>query len=110
MRELYIEGLAIHDDPNHAWVLVRASAKHWKGHVQAGLLSREITEFGMPTRSKHVEGNIAGGVIASRQGIPRGQRTRACTESSCARTGRSHVLPVWLITGRAAQGTPRRYA
>ena len=38
MRELYIEGLAIHDDPNHAWMLVRASAKRWKGHVQAGLL------------------------------------------------------------------------
>jgi hypothetical protein len=110
MKELYIEGLAIHDDPNHAWVLVRASAKRWKGHVQARLLSREIKEFGVSTRSKRVEGNIAGGVIASRQGTPRGQGTRACTESSCARTGRSHVLPVWLITGRAAQGTPRRYA
>ena len=110
MRELCVEGLAIHDDPNHARVLVRASAKRWKGHVQAGLLSREIKEFGMPTRSKRVEGNIADGVNASRQGIPRGQRTMACTESPCARTGRSHVLPVRLITGRAAQGTLRRYA
>ena len=27
--------------PNHAWMLVRALAKRWKGHVQAGLLSRE---------------------------------------------------------------------
>ena len=95
---------------NHAWMLVRASAKRWEGHVQARLLSREIKEFGVPTRSKHVEGNIAGGAIASRQRTPRGQRTRACTESSCARTGRSHVLPVGLITGRAAQGTLRRYA
>jgi hypothetical protein len=96
--------------PNHALMLARAAAKRWEGYVQAGLLSREIKEFGVPTRSKHVEGNIVGGVIASRQGTPRGQRTRACTESSCARTGRSHVLPVWLITGRAAQGTLRRYA
>jgi hypothetical protein len=96
--------------PNHAWMLVRASAKRWEGHVQAGLLSREIKEFGVPTRLTDVEGNIVGGAIASRQGIPRGRRTRACTESSCARTGRSHVLPVPLIAGRAAQGTPRRYA
>jgi hypothetical protein len=110
MRELCIEGLAIRGDPDHAWVLVRASAKRWKGHVQARLLSREIKEFGVPTRSKRVEGNIADGVIASRQGTPRGRRTRACAESSCARTGRSHVLPAGLITGRAAQGTPRRYA
>ena len=32
--------------PNHAWVLVRASAKRWEGHVQAGLLSREIIGSG----------------------------------------------------------------
>ena len=49
--------------PNHAWVLVRASAKRWEGHVQAGLLSREIKEFGVPTRLTDVEGNIVGGGI-----------------------------------------------
>jgi hypothetical protein len=43
---------------------------------------------------------------ASCRGTLRGQRTRACTESSCARTGRAHRLPVQLIAGRAAQGTP----
>ena len=35
--------------PNHAWVLVTASAKRWEGHVQAGLLSREIIRS-VPTR------------------------------------------------------------
>src|SRR5450756_681507 len=39
------------------------------------------------------EGTIAGGASASRQGTPRGQRTRACTEPPCARTGRSHDCP-----------------
>src|SRR5674536_192882 len=39
------------------------------------------------------EGTIAGGASASRQGTPRGQRTRACTEPTCARTGRSHDCP-----------------
>ena len=67
--------------------------------MQAGLLSREIKEFGVPTPLTGVEGNIVGGVIASRQGTPRGRRTRACTESPCARTGRSHVLPVRVMPG-----------
>ena len=36
--------------PNHALMLARAVAKRWEGYVQAGLLSREIKEFGVPTR------------------------------------------------------------
>jgi hypothetical protein len=34
--------------------------------VQAGLLSREIMEFGVPTLSKGAEGNTVSGAIASR--------------------------------------------
>ena len=49
---------------------VRAAAKRWEGHVQAGLLSREIKEFGVPTRLSVVEGNIVGGGIASTVGDP----------------------------------------
>ena len=45
---------------------------------------------------------------ASRRWTLRGLRTMACTESSCARTGRAHCLPVLLITGRVVQGTRRR--
>jgi len=52
---------------------------------------------------QEVEGNIAGGVIASRWWAPRGQRTRACTEPSCARTGRSRVRP----SGWSPGGSPR---
>jgi hypothetical protein len=33
------------------------------GYVQAGLLSREISVFGVPTPSKWSEGNIVGGVM-----------------------------------------------
>ena len=61
--------------------------------MQAGLLSREIYCFGVPTPSYKAEGNIAGGVFASRRRTPRGRRTCACTESPCARTGRSHDHP-----------------
>jgi len=31
MEELYIEGLANHDDPDHALSLVRVAAKRWLG-------------------------------------------------------------------------------
>jgi len=41
--------------PNYASMLVRAPAKRWEGYVQAGLLSREIREFGVPTRWIFVE-------------------------------------------------------
>jgi hypothetical protein len=39
------------------------------------------------------EGNTGGGDIARRRRTPRGQRTRACTEPPCARTGRSRTCP-----------------
>jgi hypothetical protein len=47
-------------------------------------------------------------LVASRWWTLRGLRTMACTESSCARTGRAHHLPVQLIIGRVAQGTRKR--
>jgi hypothetical protein len=110
MRELYIEGLAIHDDPNHAWVLVRASAKHWKGHVQAGAIeprNQGVRDADtVKTRGRQHRWRR----YREPSGDPARSENQACTESSCARTGRPHVLPVWLIIGRAAQGTPRRYA
>ena len=57
------------------WRSVRARRSVGQGYVQAGLLSREIREFGVPTLSNWVEGNIVGGVIASRRRTPRGRRT-----------------------------------
>jgi len=50
-----------------------------------------------------VEGNIAGGALASCWRAPRGRRTMACTEPPCARTGRSRVCP----PGWSAGGTLR---
>jgi hypothetical protein len=38
--------------------------------VQAGLLSREIREFGVPTPLSRPEGNIAGGVMREPPGGP----------------------------------------
>jgi hypothetical protein len=46
------------------------------GCTQAGYGASKWFLIGVPTRSKTSEGNIAGGVIASRQRTPRGLRTR----------------------------------
>ena len=74
-----------------------------KGYVQAGLLSLVIFLSGVPTRSYNAEGNIVGGVFASRRRAPRGRRTCACTESPDARTGRSHDHPPVVMEGRVVR-------
>jgi hypothetical protein len=94
MRTLYIEGVATRDGPESC-VGVRKNGGEALTGVRAGpVLSREIMEFGVLTLSKEAEGHIAGGDIASRQRTLRGHRPGACTESPCARTGRSHARPV----------------
>ena len=108
MRELYIEGLAIHDGPESC-VGGREAAGEALTGVRAGwLLSPEKTsQIEVPTLSQLAEGNIAGGVFASRRRTSRGPRTCACAESPCARTGRSHDHPPVLMVGRVVRGRPR---
>jgi hypothetical protein len=60
--------------------------------------------------SKRRKAILPAALGASRWWTLRGLRTRACTESSCARTGRAHRPPILLIMGWVAQGTRRRYA
>jgi RNA-directed DNA polymerase len=108
MRELYIEGVAIHDGPESC-----AGTREGAGEALTGVRAGWAMEprnhhFGVPTLSHEAEGNIAVSVSASGRRTPRGLRTCACTESSCARTGRSRARPPGLIAGRAVQGTPRR--
>jgi hypothetical protein len=110
MGELYVEGLATHGDPEPCVDVPRG-----RGEALVGArVGRAIEPRNQGVRGADVvvtaEGNIAGCVIASRRRTPRGQRTRACTEPSCARTGRSHCSPAWLITGRVVRETLRRYA
>ena len=57
----------------------------------------------MPTLLTEAEGNTAGRAIASCRRTPRGRRTQACTETPCARTGRSHARP----SGRSPGGPLR---
>jgi hypothetical protein len=64
--------------PTMRWRSVRAQRSVGSG-VRAGrLLSLEIGNTGVPTCCGSAEGNIVGGVFASRLRTPRGRRTRAC--------------------------------
>jgi RNA-directed DNA polymerase len=108
MRTPDIEGVATRDGPESC-----AGTREGAGEALTGVRAGWAIEprnhhFGVPTPSHEAEGHIAGGASASRRGTPRGLRPCACTESSCARTGRSRARPPVLIAGRAAQGTLRR--
>lgn len=93
METLHTEGVAIHGGPESCVGVPRGRSEALTG-VHVG---RAIEPRNSPLRGAHAvdraEGNTAGGVTARRQRTPRGRRTRACVEPSCARTGRSHDRP-----------------
>jgi hypothetical protein len=94
--------------PSHALASVRASAKRWQGYVQAGLLSREINEFGVPTPLNRSEGNIAGGAIRESPGGP-ARSENLCMYGIFMRENREIPRsPARWMAGRAAWGTLRR--
>ena len=110
MRELYIEGLATHDDPESC-----AGVREGVGEALTGVrvgwaMEPRNHNSGVPTLPVEAEGHIVGSAFASCRRTPRGLRTCACTESFRARTGRSRCPPVWLSIGQAVQGRPRSYA
>jgi RNA-directed DNA polymerase len=108
MRTPDIEGVATRDGPESCAGTCEGAGEALTG-VRAGrAIEPRNHHFGVPTLSHEAEGNIVSSVSASCWRTPRGLRTCACSESSCARTGRSHARPSTVIAGRAAQGTPRR--
>ena len=78
--------------------------------MQARLLSREIKETGVPTPLNRSEGNIAGGVIRESPGDPARSENQGMHGISMRENRESPRPPVQLISGRAVQGTLRRYA
>ena len=76
--------------------------------MQAGLLSREINEFGVPTPSNRPEGYIAGGVMREPSGDP-ARSENLCMYGIFMRENREIPRsPAGVMAGRAAQGTLRR--
>ena len=72
MKESNIEGLATHDGPEPC-VVVRKGGGEASVGVHAGWVIEPRNQwFGVPTPLNQAEGNIVGGVIASRRGALRG--------------------------------------
>ena len=75
--------------------------------MQAGLLSRE-----MAIRGAHAvlmaEGSTAGGAMRESPADPARSENHGMYGTSMRENRESPCPPAWLITGRAAQGTPRR--
>ena len=93
MEELYVEGVATRGGPEPC-VGVREGTGEASGWARAGRAieprnhrvrgADAVYGSGRQHRQQRYRELLVG---------PRGQRTRACTEPSCARTGRSRVRP-----------------
>jgi RNA-directed DNA polymerase len=82
MRTLYIEGLAIHGDPESCAVVREGDGEALTGVRAGSVLSREIKGSGVPTPLSEAEGNTVGRVSASGWRTPRGRGPGACTRVS----------------------------
>ena len=78
--------------------------------MQARLLSREIKEFGVSTRLTDAEGNIAGGAMRESPGDPARSENHGMCGIFMRENREIPRSPAREMTGRAAQGTLRRYA
>ena len=108
MRELYIEGLATHDDPESC-----AGDREGVGEALTGARAgwaiepRNHRDRGADAVNR-AEGNIAGGVMRESPGDP-ARSENLCMYGIFMRENREIPRsPVRVMAGRAAWGTPRR--
>ena len=93
MEELYVEGVATHGGPESCVVVCEGGGEALTGARAGRAIEPRNVQFGVPTPSEWRKATSAAAFFARRRRTPRGQRTRACTEPSCARTGRSRARP-----------------
>ena len=108
MEELYAEGLATHGGPGPCVDVPRGRGEALAG-VRAG---RAIEPRNQDLRGadavQEVEGNIAGGVMREPPAGPARSENQGMYGTSMRENRESPCPPVRLVSGRAAQGTPRR--
>jgi hypothetical protein len=78
-----------HSSPESCGGARKDAAEALIGEDAGEPLSREMTNSGLPTPSKHAEGNMGLGVMVSPDSRPRGRRPSACIEASWMGTERS---------------------
>lgn len=110
MEELYIEGVATHDDPESCVVVRKVGDEALTGARAGQVLSREITEIGVPTLSTKAEGNTARCDTRELRGDPARSETLCMYGTSMRENREVPRSPVRVITGWDAQGRPRPHA
>ena len=92
--------------PSDALATREGAAKRSQGHVQAGLLSREIREFGVPTpwELRKATSSVA---LMRAVGGPRAVEEPVHVRNLHAREPGDPMFALWSITRRAAQGRLR---
>lgn len=89
MRELYVEGVAIHDDPESCDTVCEDDVEAFdRGTYGLGIEPRNQST-GTPTPLTEAEGNTLATNIARQRAVPRGRRPHARMEPLRTRTGRS---------------------
>jgi hypothetical protein len=110
MRELYIEGVATHDGPELCVGVPQGRSEALAG-VRAG---RAIEPRNTVIRGAHAvsraEGHIDSGVMREPLADPARSQNHGMYGNSMRENREIPRSPVWPITRRAAQGTPRRQA
>jgi len=94
MKESRRKGIASHPDPESCVASRKAGREALTGAHAGGISSCEISGSGTPTSSTETEGHTDGSANASFQRAPRSQRTQACMETPCARTG--NTKQTWI--------------
>ena len=108
MKESYREGVANHPGPESCGGRREVTVEALTGVRIGRVLSREITQILVPTRSTTSEGNTAGRAVASAQGARRGRRPLACAETPYAEPGRSRVRLAKMGAGTRGEGIAGR--
>ena len=108
MEELYAEGLATHGGPESCVDDPRGRGEALTGARAGRAIEPRNQRSGVPTLSQEAEGNTAGGAIREPSVDPARSENQGMYGTSMRENREIPCPPVWLITGRAAQGTPRR--
>src|SRR3954453_11492009 len=92
MEELYAEGVATHGGPEGCVDVPRGRGESYTGARAGRAIEPRNEAIGVPTLYKRRKATSLT-ALSRAVGGPRGQRSMACTEPPCARTGRSHSRP-----------------
>ena len=107
MEELYVEGVATHCGPESCVVVCEGGGEALTGHVQAGLSSHEMCSSGCP-RCRNGGRQHRWRRYREAPSDPAWSKNQGMYGTFMRENREIPRPPVRVISGRDAQGTPRR--